>query len=143
MRKRREMMLAVFVVGGLLAGCTRTVIREGTSPPVRISSENTGVRYNNVSLLDPSLEGKIAVQGSNWNRTATGNARVWVQIRNRTDFFMQVECRTQFFDNTKAPVGNPSAWQRLGLSPNAISTYRENSTDQNVAYYYVEIREGR
>lgn len=127
----------------LAAGCTRTRITEGTHPPVRIDGADTGVRYNNVSLTDDSLQGKIAVQATNWSRTATGNAQVWAQLRNRTDFALQVEARTQFFDASKAPLGKPSAWQRVILSPNTITTYRENSTRPDTAFYYVEVREGR
>jgi hypothetical protein len=124
-------------------GCTRTVIREGAYPPVRVPTANTSVRYNNVALTDGSLQGKIAVEGSDWHRTDTGNAEVWVQLRNRTDYYMQVEARVQFYDDSRAPIGAPSAWQRIGLSPNAIDTYREMSTSPDVVYYFIEVREGR
>ena len=133
----------VMAVVALAAGCARTRVVEGTHPPVRIDGPDTGVRYNNVSLTDDSLQAKIAVQASNWSRTATGNAQVWVQLRNRTDYQLQVEARTQFFDASRAPLGDPSAWQRVILSPNTITPYRENSTRPDTAYYYVEVREGR
>jgi len=126
-----------------LSGCAPTVVTEGTHPPVLIPGENTNVRLNNVSLTDDALAGKVAIQGSGWQETDTGTAQVWVQIRNRTDYYLQLQCRTQFYDAQKAPLGQPSAWQRVMASPNAITTYRENSTHQGPGYYYVEIREGR
>ena len=140
---KKRVVLLMFALVGLGVGCVRNVVQEGTYPPVMVPGPDTGVRFNNVSLVDSSLQGKIAIQGSGWSRTATGTAQLWVQVRNRTDYFMQVEARTQFFDAAKVPLEGPSAWQRLMLSPNTITTYRENSTGSDVAYYYVEIREGR
>ena len=126
-----------------LAGCTRTVVREGTKPPVHVPTENTSIRYNNASIVDLSIGNKIAVEASNWSRTATGTASVWVQLRNRTDHPLAVECRTQFFDVNGGPIEGPTAWQRVILGPNTTSPYRENSARTDVQYYYVEIREGR
>ena len=141
MKKRK--WLTVAIVGLLAAGCARTVMHEGTHPPVTVPGPDTNVRLNNVSVLDDSLQGRIAVQGTDWQRTATGTLQVWAQLRNRTDYFMQVEVRTQFYDRNQAPVGKPSSWQRVMLSPNSMTTYRENSTGTDPAYYYIEIREGR
>ena len=134
---------AVWAGVGLLAGCTQYAVREGTHPPVTVPGPDTEVRYNNVSLLDDSLHGKIGIMSTGWNRTPTNTAQAWVQVRNRTDYFCQVEARTQFYDATQAPVDGPTAWQRVMLSPNSITTYRENSNRTDVAAYYVEIREGR
>ena len=134
---------AVLALSAALASCTRTVIREGAYPPVRVPQRSTGVRENNATLVDASLQGKIAIEASNWDRTATGNAQVWVQIRNRTDYFLQVEARTQFYAASGAPLGKASAWQRIQLGPNAHDTYRENSLQSAVGSYSVEIREGR
>lgn len=141
MKLKLSYVAAIVVVLGM--GCTRMRIAEGTHPPVRIDTGNTGIRYNSVSLTDDSIQGKIGVEASNWSRTPTGNAQVWVQLRNRTDYMLQVEARTQFFDASKAPLGVPSAWQRVMLSPNTSTTYRESSARPDTAYYYVEVREGR
>ena len=127
----------------LSGACTRTIIREGTVPPVHVEGADTGVRFNNASITDPSLRGKVAIQNTGSSRSATGTAQVWVQIRNRTDYAMQLEARTQFYDSHKAPIGKPSGWQRVVLSPNTIQTYRENSVSTDVSHYFVEIREGR
>ena len=108
-----------------------------------VRGPDTEVRQNNVSILDQSVGAKVSIMGSGWNRTPTNTAQVWVQVRNRTDFFIQIECRTQFFDAARIPIEGPTSWQRVMLSPNTITTYRENSTRTDVASYYVEVREGR
>jgi hypothetical protein len=139
----RAIAVAAAVAAGVLAGCVRTVVKEGAHPAVRVPAADTGVKYNNVAILDDALQNRIAIEASNWRRTETGTAEVWVQIRNRTDFRYHLEARVQFFDQDRVPLGKPSAWQRVVVGPNEISTYRENSTEVNVGFYYVEIREGR
>ena len=126
-----------------LLGCQTTRVNEGTSPPVYVPTEQTSVRLNNVAILDDSIANKVAVEASNWRRTTTGNAEVWAQLRNRTDFGLSLECRVSFYDEQRAPLGAPSSWKRLIFSPNETKTYTEFSTQTNVAFYFVEIREGR
>ena len=135
--------LLLITFAASLSGCARKIVAEGTHPPVLIPGPNTTARLDSVSLTDDSLQGKIAIQGSDSSRSDTGTVQVWVRIRNRTDYHMQVEARTQFYDADETPLAKPSAWQRLQLSPNTISTYRENSLGPDAAFYYVEIREGR
>jgi hypothetical protein len=123
----------------ICGGC----VHEGSHAPVMIRGANTQVRLNNVSILDDAIAGKIAVQGSGADRTPTGNLDVWTQLRNRTDYPLEVESRVQFFDGREVPIEAPSAWQRLHLSPNEITTYREASTRPDAVFYFIEIRAGR
>ena len=120
---------------------------EGTKPALRITDPNfpeTRARLNNVGILDDSLRYKIAIEGTGANRTATQTLQVWAQIRNRTDYPLQVECRTQWYDANQAPVDKPTAWERIALTPNSIETYRANSSNiYGITYYYIELREGR
>jgi hypothetical protein len=149
------------------SSCTTVDIREGAAPGVRVPE--VGIRYNFVGIIDKSLQDwngpvfdppwssmfaggrkerdkhtKIAVESTESRRTATGTLEVWTVLRNRTDHPLQIEGRTQFFDSAKAPAEKPSAWQRVMLPPQSVATYREFSTKvQDVAFYYIEIREGR
>lgn len=153
-----------------VAGCTVTDVREGAGGGVRVDdprAPQAGIRYNTVVIIDKSLENwdgkvfdpefvgyfwpqekhkrsKIAVESTDSRRTPTGTLEVWAVLRNRTDFPLQIEGRTQFFDAAKAPAEGPTAWQRVYLPPQSVATYRELSTKVNeINYYYVEIREGR
>lgn len=131
-----------------LAGCETY---EGARPGIRIDDErapDARLNLDTVVILDKALQdhraGKIAIENSGARRTATGTLEVFAVIRNRTDHRQQIEARAQFFDDLKAPVEGPTAWQRVHLDPQAIGAYREMSTGiQGISHYYIEIREAR
>lgn len=87
---------------------------------------------------------KITVENHNSRPTPTGTMEVWTVVRNQTDFPLQMEARTWFFDRHEIPSEKPTAWQRVYLPPQSIGNYREFSTpEQDAHHYFVEIREGR
>ncbi len=157
MEVKPKIILSVALISFCLIGCTTTSVSEGAAPGVQVRdarAPQAAIRLNTVNIIDKSLSNwqgrpeakysKIAVEQTNSRRTATGTLEVWAVLRNRTDFPLQIEGRTQFFDNYQAPIEGPTAWQRVQLPPNSVATYREFSTRVNeVAYYYIEIREGR
>ena len=140
-----------------VTGCEQPLIPEGAAPGVQVRDPHAPyatVRLNTVNIIDKSLANwhgkedekysKIAVEQTNSRRTATGTLEVWATLRNRTDYPLQIEGRSQFFDSDQAPVEGPTAWQRVFLPANSVATYKEFSTKvEDVAYYYIEIREGR
>ncbi|MFH0965037.1 MAG: hypothetical protein V2A58_13640 [Planctomycetota bacterium] len=150
MARRRHWLCVLFAL--LLAGCATTTIDEGPAPAVNVPA--VPPRLNTAVIVDKSLQNwaggekdkyaKVAVEATNSRRTPTGTLEVWAELRNRTDYPLQVEARVQFFDADRSPVEGPSAWQRVFLPPRAVETYREFSTNvYDVNYYYIEIREGR
>ena len=165
-------MLAALCATLLVAGCSVHMAHEGPAPGVRVRdarSPQAGIRLNTVNIIDESLQkwdvkkynpgwlplvaggreerhrySKIAVESTTAKRTPTGTLEAIAVLRNRTDHPLQIEGRTQFFDETQIPVEGPTAWQRVYLEPNAVAAYREMSTKTGeIAYYYIEIREGR
>lgn len=145
-------------------------VPEGAAPGVRVQNDRApqaGIRYNTVVIVDKSLanwngklfdppvlgyiwpqekgkRSKLAVESTDARRTATRTLEVWAVLRNRTDFPMQIEGRTHFFDDNKVPVERPTAWQRVYLPPQGVDSYWERSTrTDEVTYYYIELREGR
>lgn len=87
---------------------------------------------------------KISIQDSQSGPTETGTMQVWTTIRNHTNFPLQIEGRTQFYDSQKTPVEEMTAWQRIQLPPKGIGTYKVQSTRKDeLTYFYTEIREGR
>jgi hypothetical protein len=154
-------VLWCYISIAVLAGCTE-YIKEGASPGIRVEDELVKMRMNSVAVLDRELQvtyvhenglnghreyghaSKIAVESSGGRRTPTGTSEVWAILRNRTNFPLQLECNVQFFEKSGAPVEGPTAWQRIVLSPNAVSTYKEFSTSSvNGLDYYIQVREGR
>ena len=98
---------------------------------------------NHLGLLNDILKKKVAVEKIDSRRTPAQTVEVWAQLRNRTDYTLQVEGRVQFFDAKETPIEGPTGWTRIILPPNGINTYRGYSTKiKDIAYYYIEIREG-
>jgi hypothetical protein len=172
MISHKSFMLYVLLLcsGFVLLGCQEELAnkREGAAPGIRVEDPRqpyAQTRYNSVAIIDKSLQdwshprkkflfweveeseknvGKIAAESTNSRRTSTGTLEVWAVIRNRTNYPLQIEGRTTFFDRDKVPCEEPTAWQRLYLQPNSAVTYRDFSTKlHEVNYYYIEIREGR
>jgi len=155
--------MALFCLAG--SGCQNTMIHEGPAPGMRVDNPtgySAGIRMNSVAILDDSLQqwyvfensatgsiehgkkGKIAVEMTSSRRSPTGTLEVWAVLRNRTDHDLQVQGRVQFFDQQKAPMEGPTPWKRIMMSANSVASYKEFSTNiHNIAYYYIEIREGR
>jgi len=129
----------------LCASCLS--VNEGTYrarsvPSTRYSQ--TGVYWNNFVLTDKSISNKIAIERQGSRRSAAGTLEVWAQVRNRTDFPLQIEGRVQFYDSEQSPLEGPTVWKRLMLPANTIATWEESSVKTSeVAYYFGEIREGR
>ncbi len=160
---------ALVGMGIFLAGCATT---DPCRRILEEKPLNPGVRMNTVKIVDSSLhselvgvtycEGqritaseqppqeaefikyKITVEKTGTRRTPTGTLEVWTLLKNHTNFPLQVEGRTRFFDQSQAPTEGPSPWKRIHLPPKGVGTYRTFSTQtEAVDFYYIEIREGR
>lgn len=145
-----KLIAAVVASVALLAAC-QTTYQEGARMGARVSdpaAPNARIQFDQVVILDQSLQGskagKIAIEQQGARRSPTGTLKVLAVVRNRTDFTQVIEARTSYFDSSFAPTEKPSAWTRIHLDANGISSYEESSMGaQNVAHYYVEIRESR
>lgn len=99
---------------------------------------------NSVSITDFNVINKLYVRSVTAQRTPTGTVKVISQIINCTDYPLNVEGRTQFYDQAQAPSEPVSGWKRLNLAPRTSNTYAESSIGtKNVQYYMVEVRETR
>lgn len=104
----------------------------------------TPMPVNSVNITDFGMTNKIWVESTNARRTPTGTVEVWARLVNCTDFPLQIEGRTHFLDEARAPAEEASAWSRVFLPPRTHGVYREASTGVGaVRFYYVEVREGR
>lgn len=169
--KAMVLFLTLLVIG---CSTTVVDAPEGPSPGVRVRDSlapNARIRMNSVVIVDKALQSwetrtithypawlsifsrgspendkysKIAVENTNARRAQTGTVQAWAVFRNRTDHPLTLECRTQFFDRQKAPVEEPTAWQRVHLPQQSVASYKEHSTHvMDVGYYYIEVREAR
>ncbi len=137
----------VSAVAVLVLGC-----ESPTKPPMDI--RGTGERLSaGPVVLDDSLqrktwfglgrEVKIVLEDHGRSRTPTGTHRVWVRLRNVTDFDQHVQGRAHFLGADAREVEPPSPWVRIFLPAKSIETYEATSVGENVDKFYVELREGR
>ena len=97
---------------------------------------------NSVSVTDFAIVNKVFVRAVNARRSPTGTVEVYSQIVNCTDFPLQAEARTQFYDAQQAPSEPVSAWKRFAMPARSSSTYREFSVGtESAQFYMVELRE--
>lgn len=146
MKKRSCFSISFLIVMLMIAGCNNYSVREGSFAPVRVRDTNlpgTQIRWNNVSLLDASIHQKIFVEATNSRRTPSGLLEVWALFRNRTDYPLQIECRSSGYDSNYAPMEEPTAWTRIHIPPNGSANYKNVFLSQNsISFYNIEVREG-
>ena len=89
------------------------------------------------------IKSKLSVENLGIKTLSTRNAEVFTTIRNRTDYNLQLEIRSQFYDNNQVALEKPSAWKRYSLAKNSVITYKEQSISiDNVTQFLIEVREG-
>ena len=97
-----------------------------------------------VHVTDPNILRKVMVQSVAVRRSATQTVQIAAQLVNCTDYALQIEGRTHFYDAAQVEAEPVSAWQRVTLGPRTLATYSERSVGtEQVASYLVELREGR
>lgn len=102
----------------------------------------TEMPLNSASVTDYSIINKVFVRQISARRTPTGTVEVVSQVINCTDYALNVEARTQFYDAAQVASEPVSAWKRFNLSARTSNTYRESSIGtKTVDYYMVEMRE--
>ena len=101
------------------------------------------MQMNSAGFATDYLADKIAAERNAWSRTATGTVEVVAMLRNRTDYAQVVELQTLFFDQNQIPMGQASSWEKVFLPPQAFAPYKCLSTDPEVAYFYIQIREAK
>lgn len=122
--------------------CNMGAITEHRTIPAA-SGPVSQVPDDSVSMIDAGITRKVFVHDPIAKRSPTGTMEVLAQISNCTEFPLQIEARTQFFDAGRIPSEPVSAWQRVFLSPHSDGTYREFSVGTDVQTYLVEVREGK
>jgi hypothetical protein len=148
--------LCASIVAGLLPGsafagdskemarCDMSVIkseREFAAPP---GEKPPVVRapFNTVAMTDPAMLRKIFAANPVIKRSPTGTLQVSASLFNCTDYPLQIEARTQFFDSSEQPTEAVSAWKRVYLAPRTDSYYQESSVAVEAQLFEIDLREG-
>lgn len=142
-------LLALTVGTTLLAGCaglpsSSTELTERTAPvtlnSVVFTDYNLSRSWSN-GLIGSGETYRLSLVNHGQRPSATGTTEVFVVLRNHTDYDYQVEARTQFFDQDGVPADVAPTWQRLTVSANSVTAYKELSASTQPLQYRVEVRE--
>ena len=133
----------------LLNGCVRS------DDPERVRERTAETQFDAVVFTDYDLRRterrwllgdkvtyRFSVEDHGKRNTDTGTTEVWARLRNHTDHDYQIQARTVFFDENRAPEDTTS-WQRFSVPANSLSDYRERSTSTRPLLYRIEVREAR
>ncbi len=115
--------------------------------PTMVPDESSPLKempLNSANITDANIINKLYIRAITARRTGTGTVEVVAQVVNCTDFPLNAEARTQFFDAAKAPSEPVSAWKRFQLPARTVNNYQEFSMGaQTVDAYLIEMRETR
>ena len=141
----------------LLVGCISNDYKT-TSPLQGPDQKAASIKMNSIVFIDHSLNKKttrsilgfeyftedirVSVQRSGIRPSPTGQAEVWVMLKNHSSSAVQVEGRVQFFDQDKAPSEDMTAWQRVYVPAYGTVAYKELAINRGSSYYQIEFREG-
>jgi len=135
-----RILTTTLVLGLLLAGCaTNDQPAEGAAAPEAMAPPMVPQQLNTVAMLDPGLSNKLEVTVADAHRTDAGTYRVHAVFKNRTSREIDIQVRTQFFDEMRHPLQPPTRWEVLHVPPRAIETVTQSSSTQAAANFYVEV----
>jgi hypothetical protein len=134
---------------GLILAC-----QSPTEPPMKVKGTGEPLNTDTPVVLDDALQRKtwfglgrdvkIVLEDHGRAMTPTGTQRVWVRLRNVTNFDQYVQARAHFMSATGEEVEQPSPWMQVFIPAKSIETVQINSTLRDeVKKFYVELREGR
>jgi len=136
------------------AACSVSGCKSPTAPPPKAIGTGERIHTDGPVVLDESLqretmlglghEVKVVLEDYGQSRTPAGTHRVWVRLRNVTDYDQYLQCRAHFLAENGEEVEEPSPWARVFLPAKSIETYHAASTQRDeVKRFYIELRAGR
>lgn len=154
-------LFSIYLVFALmLTGCVEPSLRSNERP-VGYVGKDTKLEMNSIRVLDKNLidveekqflgkigpinkqkKTKIVIENHTLSYTKTGLKEVIVSIRNQTDYPLRVKGKVSWFDQNELPLsGNNNGWEALFLQPKSVRIFRQNSTNENAAFYVVDLME--
>jgi hypothetical protein len=96
----------------------------GDTIAVRASDNDTS--FDNLDVIDASLNGKLAIQRVGSEANAFGLLSVFAGLKNKTSHALNLQAETIYKDTEGNPV-NAGSWITLTLKPHEEKEYRSTS----------------
>jgi hypothetical protein len=132
--------IALSILNPAKAGDSSGSTRHGESDEVKISSTaETG--FDNVEVLDRSLDGRLSVVSVGSDRTKTNLLSIFATLKNLTSSSLLIEAETLYKDgNGDWMDGGKASWLSLEIKPHAELEYRSASLSEEAQDFLVRIR---
>jgi hypothetical protein len=130
-------------VGGAIAlvicGCA--LLCESRALSAEDDMISTGATFDNVEILDSSLQAKLAILRVGSDRTATNLLSIFVGLKNKTAHRLEIQAQTIYKDKSGNPLNHGQAgWISMTLKPHEESEYRSASISEDAVDFLVRIR---
>jgi hypothetical protein len=108
------------------------------------SETDSEVGFDNVQVMDASLDGKISVTRVGSDRTNTNLLSIFADLKNLTGRSLRVEAQTLYKDSDGNWIdGGRAGWVPLELKPGEEFEYRSASLSEAAEDFLVRIRVDR
>jgi uncharacterized protein YcfL len=125
---KKLLMLGLLAMG--LSGCT---------DPIQANQDQI-VQPLQVTFTDYWLRNDMAVTVLQPMRAGAGQAKVVIQLRNKTDFAKTVDYKYYFVDERGVQVDNPSGWQLVRVPPRGTEQFEFLSMSPMARDFRVQLR---
>lgn len=123
---------------GLLAGSMGLGV-SGCTDPIH-ANQDPIVQPLQVTFTDYWLRNDMAVTVLQPMRAGAGQAKVVIQLRNKTDFTKAVDYKYYFVDERGVQVDNPSGWQLVKVPPKGTEQFEFLSMSPMARDFRVQLR---
>ncbi|HEY0256751.1 MAG TPA: hypothetical protein VGC39_04845, partial [Candidatus Methylacidiphilales bacterium] len=113
----------------LIFGCA--ILCPGRALSAEDDTANTGSSFDNVEILTPSLNAKLAILRVGSDRTDTDLLSVFVGLKNKTARRLEFQMQTLYKDKAGNQLNTGRAsWVPMTLKPHEESEYRSASISE-------------
>jgi hypothetical protein len=108
------------------------------------SETDTEAGFDNVQVMDASLDGRVSVTRVGSDRTNTNLLSIFADLKNLTGHVLTIEAQTLYKDSDGNWIdGGHAGWVRLELKPHEEFEYRSASLSEAAEDFLVRVRLGK
>jgi hypothetical protein len=100
---------------------------------------NAGSVFDNLDVVDSSLQGKLAILRVGSEQSANDLLSVFAGLKNRTERRLNLEVETIYKDKTGGAL-NSGSWISVTLRPHEEKEYRSTSISDQATDFLVQVR---
>jgi hypothetical protein len=126
--------IALIAFGCVIVQANRTVAAED-------ETANTRSNFDNVEILSPNLQAKLAILRVGSDRTSTNLLSIFVGLKNQASHRLEIQIQTIYKDKLGSQLNDGHAsWIPMTLKPHEELEYRSASISENAVDFFVRIR---